>query len=128
MDFHESFGYDSNRRNNVHILDMDHIIYSGGVNYFIVNIIDGETQIFFSKDGGGIGSIAVHPSKKYFSVAEKGDHPNIYVYEYPSLKLYRILRKGTEKSYSCCNFSNSGDILASVGSNPDYTISLWNWK
>lgn len=39
------------------------------------------------------------------------------------------MRKGTEKSYSCLTFSEKdGKILASVGSEPDYTICLWNWK
>ncbi|KAM9503211.1 uncharacterized protein ACWYII_000615 isoform 1-T3 [Salvelinus alpinus] len=33
-----------------------------------------------------------HPSKRYFAVAEKGDQPNIVIYEYPSLQPYRILR------------------------------------
>lgn len=28
------------------------MIFAGGVNYFIVNINDGDTRIFFSKDGG----------------------------------------------------------------------------
>lgn len=63
MEFHESFGFDSHRKNNVHILSPEHMIYAGGVNYFILNINDGSTEIFFSKDGGGIGAIAVHPSK-----------------------------------------------------------------
>ena len=66
-----------------------------GITYHIYNIDSGEDQTFFSKDGGGIGSIAIHPSKKYFCVAEKGINPNVYIYEYPSLKLYRILRNGT---------------------------------
>lgn len=34
----------------------------------------------------------VHPTKEFFVVAEKGNWPNIIVYEYPSLKPYRILR------------------------------------
>ncbi len=45
-----------------------------------MNISNLETQIFFSKDGGGVGSISVHPSKQYFAVAEKGNRPNIYIY------------------------------------------------
>jgi WD40 repeat protein len=57
-----------------------------------------------------------------------GVFPNIYIYEYPSLKLYRILRKGTEKSYSSIIFSGSGDYLASVGSEPDYLLTVWDWK
>lgn len=62
-------------------------------------------RVFFSRDKGGLGSIAVHPSKNYFAVAEKGKSPNIYIYKYPSLELYRILRKGTERSFSCASFS-----------------------
>ncbi|KRX11116.1 WD40-repeat-containing domain [Pseudocohnilembus persalinus] len=128
FDFHQSFGYESNKRYNIEILDNDHMIFAGGVNYFIVNINDGDTRIFFSKDGGGIGAISVHPSKKYFSIAEKGESPNVYIYEYPSLKLYRILRKGTERSYSSTNFSHNGEVLATVGNSPDYNLCLWNWK
>lgn len=51
----------------------------------------------------------MHPSKKYFAVCEKGNFPNVYIYEFPSLKLYRILRKGTERSYSNSIFSTQGD-------------------
>jgi WD40 repeat protein len=57
-----------------------------------------------------------------------GQLPNIYIYEYPSLKLYRILRKGTERSYSSVTFSGSGDMLASVGSDPDYLLTVWDWR
>lgn len=79
------------------------------------------------QDIDGVGSISVHPSKKYFAVAEKGRSPNIYVYEYPSLKLYRIMKNGTENLYSHVEFSNSGTKLASVGGAPDYTITVWDW-
>lgn len=57
-----------------------------------------------------------------------GVSPNIYIYEYPSLKLCRILRKGTERSYSSINFSGGGDMLASVGSDPDFLLTVWEWK
>jgi hypothetical protein len=33
-----------------------------------------------SKARGGVGSVAVHPSRKYFAVAEKGVWPNVYIY------------------------------------------------
>jgi cilia- and flagella-associated protein 44 len=72
--------------------------------------------------------LAVHPKKTHFAVAEKGVYPNVYVIEYPSKRLYRILRRGTEKSYSSVTFSHNGDNIATVGSNPDYTIAIWDWK
>ena len=128
LNFSECFGFDSLKKYNINLLDDQTMIYSVGVTYNILNIQTKEIQVLFCRDGGGIGSIAVHPSKNYFAVAEKGTFPNIYVYEYPSLRLYRILRKGTERSYSSINFSASGTQLASVGSYPDYIISIWDWK
>ena len=128
LNFSECFGFDSLKKYNINLLDDQTLIYSVGVTYNIFNIQTKEIQVLFCRDGGGIGSIAVHPSKNYFAVAEKGTYPNIYIYEYPSLRLYRILRKGTERSYSSINFSASGTQLASVGSYPDYIISLWDWK
>jgi len=82
------------------------------------------SEVFFTRDGGGIGALAVHPSRQYFVVAEKGQWPHIYIYEYPSKRLYRLLRHGTEKTYSSVCFSDNGNILCSVGSYPDYSILL----
>ena len=61
-------------------------------------------------------------------MCEKGNSPNVYLYEYPSLKLYRILRKGTEQSYSNADFSSTGAKLATVGSYPDFLLVIWDWK
>lgn len=122
------YGHDSFKNYNALILDRDTIIYSAGISYTIYNHFTKEKTNFYSKDRGGIGAIAVHPSRKYFAVAEKGNWPNIYIYEFPSLRLYRVIRKGTEKSFSCINFSGNGEMLASVGSNPDYLLTVWDWK
>ena len=50
----------------------------------------------------------VHPSRKYFAVGEQGYEPHILIFEYPSLKLYRICRKGTETAYAFLSFSPDG--------------------
>ena len=44
------------------------------------------------------------------------------------MKLHRILRQGTERSYSNCAFSEDGAKLSTVGSDPDYNICVWDWK
>jgi WD40 repeat protein len=117
----------SYKRFNLHFLDDNVVIYAAGNTYHILNIDTQEKRIYHGNDTDGIGSIAVHPSKKYFAVAEKGRFPNIYIYEYPSLKLYRILKKGTETFYAHIEFSVSGTKLASVGGPPDYTLTVWDW-
>ena len=61
-------------------------------------------------------------------MAEKGIKPNVNIFEFPSLKLHRILREGTEEAYANLDFSPKGDKLASVGSAPDYMLTVWDWK
>ncbi|KAJ3024875.1 UNVERIFIED_CONTAM: Cilia- and flagella-associated protein 44, partial [Siphonaria sp. JEL0065] len=44
------------------------------------------------------------------------------------MNLYRILRGGTTRAYSDISFNAKGDKLASVGSDPDYMLTVWNWR
>ena len=88
--FHDCFGMDSNKKNNLWLLDSQTFVYASSISYHFYNFVQGTNQIFFSRDGGGIGSIAVHPSRKYYSVAEKGTFPNVYIYDLQH-KLYRVL-------------------------------------
>ena len=39
-----------------------------------------------------------------------------------------ILSDGTDLGYAYVDFNSSGTLLASVGGNPDYTLTIWNWK
>lgn len=71
----------------------------------ILNIESGREQIFHSKDGGGIGCLDIHPSRKFFAVGEKGTQPNIYIYSYPEIEVVKVLEGGTEKNYACISFS-----------------------
>ena len=41
--------------------------------------------------------------------------------------MFRILREGTEEAYANLDFSPNGEKLASVGSSPDYMLTVWNW-
>lgn len=47
-------------------------------------------------------------------VGEKGNDPNLYVFEYPSWRVVKVLKKGAERGYSCLAFSPDGNKLASV--------------
>ena len=126
--YHGWYGVESLKRFNIHLIEPYVLIYANGNIYELYDMKEKSRKILFGKDTDGIGSICVHPSRKYFAVAEKGTFPNINIYDYPDLKLYRICKNGTEKAYSHIEFSTTGEKLVSVGSAPDYTITVWNWK
>ncbi|XP_052014912.1 cilia- and flagella-associated protein 44 [Apodemus sylvaticus] len=128
LTLNHSFGYDCRKRANLQLLDNNTLLYVAG-NQMVLLDFKAKMQIYLqSSSGQGIGAIGVHPNKTYFAVAEKGSFPKIIIYEYPSLKPYRILRDGTEKAYAYVDFNDEGNLLASVGCHPDYTITIWDWK
>ncbi|KAM7540955.1 hypothetical protein Aperf_G00000038268 [Anoplocephala perfoliata] len=125
---YHSFGCDTFRRDNLKILDVDNIGFVVG-NYFeIRNLVTGERQYLRSTAGTGIGAVDIHPERTYIAIAERGDVPDVCIYEYPSLKLYRILHEGTQTAYSSCQFSPDGSLLVTVGDEPDYLLTVWNWR
>ncbi|XP_029902729.1 cilia- and flagella-associated protein 44 [Myripristis murdjan] len=128
LHFLHSFGYECERRANLQLLDEQTVTFIAGNLLILIDVSTKEQRYLRSCSGGGIGSITAHPSKKYFAVAEKGNQPYIIVYEYPSLRPYRILRGGTVRAYSFVNFNHEGTVLASVGSAPDYMLTLWDWR
>ncbi|KAJ1620190.1 WD40-repeat-containing domain protein [Pavlovales sp. CCMP2436] len=128
LELYHSFAFESGRRYNVHVLDETTLIFAAGNVVHLFDIATGQQIYLHGLDGRGIGAVAVHPSRKYFAVGEKGDAPNIYVYAYPSLKLYRVLRKGTEQAYTALAFTATGGTLASVGAYPDYMLTVWDWQ
>lgn len=126
--FMDCEGVDSEKKYNFQIIDDAHIIYISGTFYVVYDLYSRQKKVYNCRDGGGIGCICLVPDKQHFAVLEKGIWPNIYIYEYPTMKLYRVLRKGTEKSYSSGCFSRDGSMLATVGSAPDYLMAIWDWK
>ncbi|XP_051634918.1 cilia- and flagella-associated protein 44 isoform X1 [Manacus candei] len=123
-----SFGYESTRTVNLQMMDSQKLLYIAGNQVVIQDLKTKSQRYLRSSSGGGIGFIAAHPTKQYFAVGEKGKKPNLIIYKYPSLRPYRILQGGTEKAYVFGDFNRAGTLLATVGSSPDYMLTIWDWK
>ena len=131
IQLHQSFSFNVQQRYNLHYIDTHTLLYIAGNTAQLHDYQTGKKLVVHGHthdDSGGVASIALHPSRSCFAVAEKGSSPNIYIYSYPQLQVIRILRRGTELAYSHIEFNGSGDKLASVGSHPDYTLAVWEWS
>lgn len=127
---YEILGQDAHKRYNCFFLNEKEILMAVANTFQIFNIETKARKIFPSTEVGGIGAVTIHPTEPIFAIGECGNFPNIYVYKYENenVKLYRILRKGTEQAYSALSFYAKGDLLASVGNEPDYNLVIWNWR
>uniref|UniRef100_A0A3B3STQ2 Cilia- and flagella-associated protein 44 n=1 Tax=Paramormyrops kingsleyae TaxID=1676925 RepID=A0A3B3STQ2_9TELE len=123
-----SFGYDCRRRANLQLLEESTLTFIAGNFLVFLDVCARKQRYISSCSGEGIGAIMVHPSRHFLAVAEKGNRPNIVVYEFPSLQPFRILRGGTAWVYTTLAFDHEGLLLASVGGAPDYMLTLWAWR
>ncbi|GBF92887.1 hypothetical protein Rsub_05723 [Raphidocelis subcapitata] len=123
-------GFDAGRRNNVAALDDETIALVAGAGVVLLHLPSGSQRHLPSRDGGGVGALAVHPARTCFAVAEKrrDGPPNIYVYEWPSLALLASLPGGTARAYAAAAFEGGGGLLAAVGGGPDHALTLWEWR
>jgi hypothetical protein len=125
---HASIGINSSRRNNMHYLSDTELIYAVGNTLVVLDTTTLEKRTMFGIGRGGIGAICVHPTREVFAVAEKGRNPSIFIYSYPAMTVFRILRRGTERAFADLEFDKSGEMLASVGAAPDYLLTIWKWR
>ena len=126
---HHSFAFESHKRANLHYLDEDAtLVFTAGAVVHFLDLHTMTSSYLPSIGGNEIGCIEVHTERKLIAVCEKGDMPSVFLYEYPSFRLKRVLKNGTERAYSAANFSADGEKLATVGSYPDYMLTVWDWN
>lgn len=41
---------------------------------------------------------------------------------------FALFPGGTEEAYAFADFNRSGTLIATVGSSPDYMLTVWDWK
>jgi WD40 repeat protein len=126
--FNYSFGNDYSRRGNIFLIEDHRLMYVSGNTIVFEDLRSKKKEYLLGIDEGGIGCIQVHPTRTIFAVGGKGCNPNIYIYEYPSKKILKILRNGAERGYSSMSFNITGNKLASVAMAPDYMLTVWNWE
>jgi WD40 repeat protein len=123
-----NFGFPSHKRNNVHFIAPNRVVSVVGNLIMFLDVRNGETKYVPGIRDGSLGAIAVHPRKTCFAVGEIAESsPNIYIYSYPEVKIIRILANGSTKGYSDLCFDPSGTKIASIGIEPDYLLTVWDW-
>ncbi|XP_075974116.1 cilia- and flagella-associated protein 44 [Anticarsia gemmatalis] len=133
FEFEYSYGYDCHKYFNLCACDELVVCYAAGS---IITFLDVKTkQKWFrrSTTGGSVGCITSYRKDPNYRIAiaegREGDRePLILLYNWPQMDIDAVLRDGTTNAYSILDFSPDGELLASVGREPDYNLTIWNWK
>ncbi|XP_023287600.1 uncharacterized protein LOC105700070 isoform X2 [Orussus abietinus] len=128
LEFHHSYAYDCRKYFNLCVADPNTLIFASGNLIHFFNVIEGTVWFRRCSTGGGIGHIVKNPMLNHIAVGENGVNPPIIIYEWPSMEIVTILRNGTTRSYSHLAYRPDGLLMVSQGGDPDYLITVWNWK
>ncbi|CAH0714428.1 unnamed protein product, partial [Brenthis ino] len=133
FEFEYSYGYNCQKYFNLCACDDSVVCWAAGS---IITFMDVNTkQLWFrrSTTGGSVGAVTSHrKDPNYRIVIAEGREgfrdPVILLYTWPQMEIDAVLRDGTTNAYSVLDFSPDGELLASVGKEPDYNLTIWNWK
>ncbi|KAH9597808.1 hypothetical protein LSM04_001058 [Trypanosoma melophagium] len=127
--FYSHFGIQSTRYNGVCALTDSIVLMASGRFVMFVDVHTGKIESMPGPIDGGVGAIAVHPSRKFFVVCEKmPKNPLIRAYSWPSREEVGQFVNGATRGFSACCFNIDGTMMATVGMNPDFSLAVWDWK
>ncbi|XP_043277754.1 cilia- and flagella-associated protein 43-like [Venturia canescens] len=80
------------------------------------------------ENGDGVSCLSGHPTAHVLAFAEKClKNPKIFVLSYPSMNIVSECVQVSSKGYVATAFT-SGEHLVSLGSCPNFTLSIWLWR
>ncbi|KAL0880918.1 hypothetical protein ABMA27_002088 [Loxostege sticticalis] len=133
FEFEHSFGYNCHKYFNLCACDESVVCWASGSIITFMDVNTKQTWFRRSTTGGSVGHITSYRKDPNYRIAiaegREGDRdPLILLYTWPQMDIDAVLRDGTTNAYSVLDFSPDGELLASVGKEQDYNLTIWNWK
>ncbi|CRK89887.1 CLUMA_CG003434, isoform A [Clunio marinus] len=130
ISFDHSFGYDCKKMYNLVLMDKEALVFASGNLIHFFNVSTSKVTTRRSAMGEGIGFIVKNPNPdlNHLTIGENGKNPTIFIYKFPEMKLISMLEKGAKRQFSVLDYTPNGELLASQGGDPDYMLTIWDWR
>ena len=125
---HSLAGFPIDRRQNIYLVDSNTMLYIAGNELVQLDLTTKKRTYVKGLDNKAIGCFAVSPAGDMIALGCVGTKPNVYIYDFPSFTLQKILKTGTERGYASMSFTADGEKLSTVGMKPDFLLTVWDWK
>ncbi|CCW64289.1 unnamed protein product [Phytomonas sp. EM1] len=123
------YGVDTSNYNALLSIANGIVVMASGKFVVFINFISKKIEYVVGPDDGAVGVVGVHPARTHYIVGERRpENPRLLAYEWPSRKHVFSFEGGCLKGYAACAFNKAGTRIATVGSSPDYTLSIWDWS
>lgn len=122
------YGIDTTNYNAINWIEDKTVIIPGGKFIIFLDIQSGDVEYQVGPPDGGVGTVAVHPSQKFFIVGERRpSDPQVCAYSWPKKELIHCFKGGATIGFCASCFDAEGSRMATVGSFPDFTLVIWDW-
>ncbi|KAI3379748.1 hypothetical protein SNEBB_009742 [Seison nebaliae] len=121
-------GADLTRRYNLILLEQEKLMMIAGRYVLIFDVKTRKIEWLQALGDNTVNSITVQTSGTYFALGEKGESPKVLIFQTSDYKLVNILREGTKYGYADLAFNKDGKLIATLGMQPDYMLTIWSWN
>ncbi|CAM9161858.1 unnamed protein product [Discosporangium mesarthrocarpum] len=123
------FGIQHNTSNAVAFSDQASIVYIGGHNIVVYNILERKQRfIHGSENSDSITAMALCPASRFIAIAENGEKSVVSVYDIRTLrKRKNLFTEGATCRCVSMAFSHDSNLLLTQSGSPDWSLVLWNW-
>lgn len=124
------FGCNTDVTNNVSFTTDDTIAYVAGHTIVLYNLSDKRQRFLQGADiTGVITAYCSGPGKRLAAVAERGDKPQVHVFDLRTFRRKKTLTngEGTSREFVAVQFSDDDQLMVTLTGAPDWTLTVWNW-
>ena len=103
------------------------IVYNTASLAIVYNVGTGKQSFLQGVHNEEVIGIAVHPAGQLFATSEIGKRPLIVIWNAKDMQVINKLEKTHKTSIPLLAFNSKGNYLASIGSDANHTIIVYDW-
>ena len=126
--FRQIFGISSHITDNLSFCDNETVVYVAGHTIVLYNRYDKRQRFIQAQDiPDNITAFASGCGKRLCAIAEKGEHPQIHIYDLRTFRKKKTLTasESIAKEFVCMEFSGDDQLLLTLTCGPDWTLGVW---
>mmetsp|Transcript_4404 Transcript_4404/g.9575 ORF Transcript_4404/g.9575 Transcript_4404/m.9575 type:complete len:290 (+) Transcript_4404:85-954(+) len=129
------FGFNEDVTQNAQWADETTLVYAAGYNIVLFSMSDRKqrfihTTLGTSENLDGFTSIAICPSRRFLAVAEKGEQPEVHVFDLKTLRKRKNLVFNDASSrcqFNSLAFTHDNENIVALAGTPEWSLVVWRW-